>query len=178
MSNKHQKQAVIYCRVSDTKQVRDGDGLNSQETRYREFARRKNYTVAAVFKDDITGKLVDRPGMKAMLAFIRQHRAQGVVVIIDDISRLARGLQAHIELRSAITRAGGTLESPSIEFGEDADSLLVEHLLASVSQHHRQKNGEQTKEPHDGARPQRLLGFPSPDGLYLRQIQTRQDFGP
>ncbi len=145
MVGKQQKQAVIYCRVSDTKQVRDGDGLNSQETRCREFAKRKNYVVTAVFKDDITGKLVDRPGMKAMLAFIRKNRAHGIVVIIDDISRLARGLQAHLELRGAITKAGGTLESPSIEFGEDADSILVEHLLASVSQHHRQKNGEQTK---------------------------------
>jgi len=37
------------------------------------------------------------------------------------------------------------LESPSIEFGEDSDSILVEHLLASVSQHQRQKNGEQTR---------------------------------
>ena len=40
--------------------------------------------------------------------------------------------------------AGGVLVSPSIEFGEDSDSQLVENLLASVSQHQRQKNGEQT----------------------------------
>ncbi|GEM_PF-3397314 len=33
MSEKGQKQAVIYCRVSNAKQVREGDGLNSQETR-------------------------------------------------------------------------------------------------------------------------------------------------
>lgn len=39
---------------------------------------------------------------------------------------------------------GATLESPSIQFGEDSDSILVENLLASVSQHQRQKNGEQT----------------------------------
>ena len=44
-----------------------------------------------------------------------------------------------------IANAGGFLESPSIEFGEDPDSILVENLLASVSQHQRQKNGEQTK---------------------------------
>ena len=36
------------------------------------------------------------------------------------------------------------LESPSIEFGEDSDSILVENLLASVSQHQMQKNSEQT----------------------------------
>ena len=36
-------------------------------------------------------------------------------------------------------------ESPSIEFGDDADSILRENLMASVSQHQRQKNAEQTK---------------------------------
>lgn len=35
------------------------------------------------------------------------------------------------------------MASPSIEFGEDSDSRLVENLLASVSRHHRQKNAEQ-----------------------------------
>ena len=145
MRDTNQKQAVVYCRVSSIKQTKDGDGLRSQETRCRDFAARKGYLVTDVFQDDVSGSLVDRPGMKAMLASIRKRRAHGVVVIIDDVSRLARGLQAHIELRGLIASAGGTLESPSIEFGEDPDSLLVENLLASVSQHQRQKNGEQTK---------------------------------
>ena len=145
MHDTNQKQAVVYCRVSSIKQTKDGDGLRSQETRCRDFATRKGYVVTDVFQDDVSGSLVDRPGMKAMLASIRKRRAQGVVVIIDDVSRLARGLQAHLELRGLIASAGGTLESPSIEFGEDPDSLLVENLLASVSQHQRQKNGEQTK---------------------------------
>lgn len=137
--------AVVYCRVSDAKQVRDGDGLNSQETRCREYARRKGYVVVEVYKDDISGRSTDRPAMASMLEYLRKRRTSGVVVIIDDISRLARGLAAHLELRASITRAGGILKSPSIEFGEDADSILVENLLASVSQHQRQKNGEQTK---------------------------------
>ena len=54
-------------------------------------------------------------------------------------------LEAHIQLRTSISAAGGKLVSPSIEFGEDSDSILVENLLASVSQHQRQKNAEQTK---------------------------------
>ena len=145
MRDNKQQQAVIYCRVSSIKQTKDGDGLRSQETRCRDFAARKGYTVTDVFQDDVSGSLVDRPGMKAMLASLRKRRTQGVVVVIDDVSRLARGLQAHLELRGLIAGAGGTLESPSIEFGEDPDSLLVENLLASVSQHQRQKNGEQTR---------------------------------
>jgi site-specific DNA recombinase len=50
-----------------------------------------------------------------------------------------------LQLRADIGNAGGILESPSIEFGEDSDSKLVENLLASVSQHQRQKNSEQTR---------------------------------
>ena len=145
MIQNEQKAAVIYCRVSSIKQSTAGDGIRSQETRCREFARMKGYHVVETFHDDVSGSLIDRPGMKAMLAFIRKRRAKGTVVIIDDVSRLARGLQAHLELRGAIANAGGILESPSIEFGDDSDSMLVENLLASVSQHQRQKNGEQTK---------------------------------
>ena len=37
---------------------------------------------------------------------------------------------AHFELRVKIDEAGGVLVSPSVEFGEDSDSQLVENLLA------------------------------------------------
>jgi site-specific DNA recombinase len=77
-------------------------------------------------------------------------------VLIDDISRLARSLRAHIELRMEIQHAGGVLQSPSIEFGEDSDSQLVENLLASVSQHHRQKNAEQV---YNRMRARMLAGY-------------------
>ena len=136
--------AVIYCRVSSTKQTVRGDGLGSQETRCREFAKYKDYEVVEVFRDDTSGSLTTRPGMQAMLDYLFKRRKEPHAVIIDDISRLARGLMAHFELRVKIGDAGGVLVSPSIEFGEDSDSQLVENLLASVSQHQRQKNGEQT----------------------------------
>ncbi|NOR61427.1 MAG: recombinase [Rhodobacteraceae bacterium] len=142
---KHGNNAVIYCRVSSHKQMTKGDGLGSQETRCREFAKHKGYNVDSVFLDDASGGLIDRPGMQSMLAFLRKNRSDPHVVLIDDVSRLARDLVAHITLREEISGASGILESPSIEFGEDSDSILVENLLASVSQHQRQKNGEQTK---------------------------------
>ncbi len=136
--------AVVYCRVSSPKQVKEGHGLGSQETRCREYAKFKNYDVIQVFQDEgVSGGMIDRPGMQAMLTFLRKQKKEPLAVIIDDISRLARGLEAHLELRTAIAQAGGKLESPSIEFGEDSDSRLVENLLASVSQHQRQKNAEQ-----------------------------------
>lgn len=138
--------AVIYCRVSSAKQVREGHGLSSQATRCSEFARIKGYRITETFQDEgVSGGSTQRHGMNALLAYLKKHKKEQPIVLIDDISRLARGLEAHIKLRMDISNAGGKLESPSIEFGEDSDSLLVENLLASVSQHQRQKNTEQVK---------------------------------
>lgn len=138
------RNAVIYARVSSVAQTKRGAGLESQQTRAREFAAYKNYNVVKVFEDDLSGGTAKRPGMDAMLAYLKAHRNDPHVVIIDDISRLARSVKAHIELRAAITMAGGILESPTLEFGEDADSELQEYILATVSQHQRKKNAEQT----------------------------------
>ncbi len=92
--------AVIYCRVSSNAQVKKGDGLQSQETRCREYTRHKGYGVIEVFKDEaVSGGMINRPGMQAMLKFLRKIRHKQPVVIIDDISRLARGLQAHLDHR-------------------------------------------------------------------------------
>ncbi len=140
------KCAVIYCRVSSKMQVEEGHGLESQETRCREYAQRKGYTVIKAFYEKaVSGGTLDRPSFNKMLKFVQQANIDGVVVIIDDISRFARDIEGHWALRRALKEKGGTLESPSINFGEDSDSVLIENLLASVSQHQRQKNGEQTK---------------------------------
>ena len=137
--------AVIYCRVSSSKQATKGDGLGSQETRCREYARYHGLEVVKVFQDDFSGGTINRPGMQELLQFLQKHRAKEQhVVIIDDLNRFSRDVMVHWQLRAALAEAGGKLESPSIEFGDDSDSILVENLLASVSQHQRQKNGEQT----------------------------------
>ncbi|WP_417449542.1 recombinase family protein [Kordiimonas sp.] len=138
------QKAVIYCRVSSKAQTKRGDGLGSQETRAREYARMKGYEVVKVFTDDLTGRTTARPGMKAMLSFLRKHRKDNCAVIIDDISRLARNVQAHWDLRRTILEAGGQLQSPSIEFRQDADSRMVENVLAGAAQHQSEKNAEQT----------------------------------
>lgn len=166
------KKAVIYCRVSGAKQVREGDGLASQENRCREYATYKDYNVVEVFKDDMSGKFERRPAMDRMLAFLRLHPKDSVVVIIDDISRFARNVQAHIALRETLSDAGGILESPSIEFGEDSDSRLVEHMLASVAQHQREKNAEQTSNRMKGRMMNGYSVFAAPVGYEYRKHKT------
>ncbi len=145
MTIQPQQKCVIYARVSSPKQVTQGHGLSSQETRCREYAGYKNWEVAEVFYDDITGAVVSRRGMDALLVFLKKHKREKMIVIIDDISRLGRERRAYWPLRDSIIALGSSLASPSITFGTDADSDFHEGLMVEVAQHQRGKNAEQTR---------------------------------
>ena len=158
--------AVIYCRVSSAKQVEEGHGLDSQATRCREYAKRKGYDVIRTFHEKgVSGGLMDRPSFNDLIAFIKAEPRDGIVVIIDDISRFARDIESHWTLRRTLKDIGGKLESPSITFGEDSDSVLIENLLASVSQHQRQKNREQTTNRMRARTMNGYWCFPAPPGF-------------
>jgi DNA invertase Pin-like site-specific DNA recombinase len=140
------RKAVIYCRVSDPEQVKKGHGLHSQEATCREFARYRDYEVVKVFHENLSGGITDRPVMTELLTYLRKHKqGGGFIVIIDDLSRFARGHRAHWALRDQLKEAGGILASPSVQFGEDADSALIEGMLVTMAQHQREKGAEQTK---------------------------------
>ncbi len=142
-------QTVLYTRVSDRSQIDGGSGLNSQETRGREYSKHLGIPVAKVFSDEaISGKLKDRPGMQSMLRFLKRAPA-GIryVVVIDDISRLARDVRVFFELRDAIHAAGALLESPTMKFKStrDADGNFYEGIQALGAQHYREKVAETTR---------------------------------
>ena len=166
MTETANRPTCIYARVSDAKQKVRGDGLGSQETRCREFASFRKLNVLEVFKEDYSGASASRPAMKAALAWLRKNRSAEPVIIIDDLSRLARDVVAFRKLRSDITAAGGTLESPSIVFREDSDSLRRERAgvgrAASAAEECR-------ADPQPHARPhhERLLGFPGPSRVQV-----------
>lgn len=145
MHSKNKSPAVIYARVSDHKQVTQGHGLDSQITRCKEYASHRQYEVESVFTDDITGASAKRPGFEALIRHLSMSQNGNYFVIIDDISRFARDVKTHLELRELIRKAGGILQSPKLEFGDDPDSKFRENILASSAQHFREKNAETTR---------------------------------
>lgn len=144
------KKAVIYCRVSSKSQTIRGDGLGSQETICREYARWRGYEVVDCFRDDLTGKQMDRPGVQSLLTYLRTCRKEPHIVIVDDISRLARSLRAHMDLRDEIHRLGARLESPTTQFSQSHDLGLEEGMKALFAQEQRIKNAEQTQSRRKG----------------------------
>src|SRR5438045_3072721 len=138
--------AIIYCRVSSDRQVKEGHGLDGQELRCRRYAQEHGYDVAAVFRDEgISGGMIDRPGMQAMLDFLDTNAEGGCVVVIDDIKRLARDLIGHFTLRKAIQSRGAILESPSHKFGEEPEEIFVESIMAATAELERNQNRRQVR---------------------------------
>lgn len=83
--------ALVYLRVSTTKQAAEGVGLEAQEAKCKAHAERMGWPVAEVFADEgISGKdgIENRPGLKALIA--RAKQISGAVVVIYSVSRLAR----------------------------------------------------------------------------------------
>lgn len=129
------KTAVIYCRSASWRQNETkSERLAPQRARCSEYALAKDYRVVRVFEDLGAGRHTDRPGMKALLAFIQRRRAEGVVVVVDDLARIARDVNVLMTLRAAIASAGGTIEGPSVmPAGTDPHESLEEALARNAA---------------------------------------------
>ena len=137
-----QTKAVIYCR-SATRSPTNADDQQTaaQEARCREFAKSRGYSVEHVFRDDgVSGTSESRLGLDAMLAFLQASpRASTYVVVIDDVARLSSSFSRYVSLREMIAGTGASLESPSVDFGAEAQAKLLVSLRSMVAQHLRQR---------------------------------------
>ena len=157
--------AINYLRVSDKSQKIRGDGLNSQDTKTRAHAAYLGCEIIRTFRDDISGKYTSRSGVDDMLAFLKANRKAGpYVVIVDDISRIARNIRAHWDLRDAVAASGGIMVSPNMVFRDDADSRHFENMQASSAEHFRLKNAETTKSRMIGRLMNGYWPFTAPTG--------------
>ncbi len=139
------KIAVIYARVSTSKQSTEANGLASQIHNCQEFADRKNLHVVATFSDDISGKEIERPGISELIAFLKAAPSGSCAVIVDDISRFSRNLFGHLLLSQQVEESGGVLMSPTGQFGRDHIGKYSEHIQAMSAEFFREQNAAQTR---------------------------------
>lgn len=86
--------AILYARVSDQKQVDEGDGINSQLDSARRWAERNNVTVIKEFTDKaITWARLDRKWLLDALDYLKKENYKYPKVthfICSEISRISR----------------------------------------------------------------------------------------
>ena len=105
------KKAVIYCRVSTTKQSKDWDSLQSQEDAWREYCERNNMKVVWVYKDSCTWSTADRPQLNLLFSFLKVTKEKIDYCIVKNIDRNSRwGIQVHDEIKSKLFSYGVQLK--------------------------------------------------------------------
>lgn len=141
----NEMKAVIYCRVSSTKQKLEGSGLDSQEHRCRQYALAKGYEVEAVFPDDASGggDFMNRPGMVALLSYLDAQRGKDYVIIFDDLKRFARDTEFHIKLRREFETRGARIECLNFKLDDSPEGKFVETIFAAQGELEREQNRRQ-----------------------------------
>lgn len=139
------KHALIYCRVSSTKQRLEGSGLESQEQRCRAYADEKGYDVEAVFPDDVSGggDFMRRPGMVALLSYLDAQQGKPYVVIFDDLKRFARDTEFHLKLRREFIRRGAIIECLNFRIEDTPEGKFIETVIAAQGELEREQNRRQ-----------------------------------
>lgn len=130
---------IIYARSAYRKQ-RNDDALEFQISRSRSLAKRLGLEIKAVFTDYGSGDVAVLSGMVNMLSFLRLAQPTRHVVIVDDISRLGREIEAHASLCRKLEEAGAELLTPGFAFGADSDRVFIDNILTAMAQFERDNN--------------------------------------
>lgn len=127
--------AVIYCRVSTTKQTQE-TSLERQEAELIEMAKIYRFDVVQVIHDQESGYHLDRPGIIEMLDLIKEQNID--VLLIQDETRLGRG-NAKIALLHCLFKEGIKVYSIShqgeLELSE-SDSMVL-NIVSMVEEYQR-----------------------------------------
>jgi site-specific DNA recombinase len=136
--------ALIYCRVSSDRQVKEGHGLESQELRCINYAKSKGYHVTEIFRDEgISGGLFERPEMRKLIEFLDKNISENFVIIFDDLKRFARDTIVHFQIKSELQSRGARIECLNFNFEDSPEGEFVETIFAAQAQLERQQNKRQ-----------------------------------
>ena len=94
--------AVIYCRVSTTKELQE-TSLSRQKEELMQLAKRNGFTVIDCIEEQASGYDLDRPGIIKMMDLL--HEQAFDALLIQDETRLGRG-DAKIALIHVLFKAG------------------------------------------------------------------------
>ncbi len=91
--------ALGYARVSTDEQAREGVSLDAQRSRIRAYCEAKDLELVDLLTDDgISGKTLDRPALRELVARCERGEVRNVVVVkLDRLTRRTRDLLALVD---------------------------------------------------------------------------------
>ncbi len=144
---------VIYGRVSTEEQYRSGFSLSEQmkacRTRAELLAAATGEAGSVVeFTDDLSGELLERPGLQAALDLVR--REQVAYFICLDPDRLARRLMHQLLVTDEIERNRCRLEFVQHDYQESPEGRLFYQMRGAIAEFEKAKILERTSRGQRG----------------------------
>jgi site-specific DNA recombinase len=138
------KTAIVYCRVSTSKQDQDGTSLDTQAAACIKHAESLGYKVGRVTKEVYSGaKLWDRPQLAKDRADVKAGQFQAIVCYAID--RLSRDI-AHLAIISEeCERAGARLLFVTENLDDSPQGKLMRSVQSYVAEVEREKIKERTQ---------------------------------
>ncbi len=133
------KRAVIYCRVSTDKQEIDGESLDYQEAKCRQYAELHDLDVIAVLREAKSGYI--HYSLREKLTLARQLVRDGLadVIIVFDLRRFSRNFVHSAMIFEEIESAGAEIVSVSENIDNSLTGKLIRSILAWSAESEREK---------------------------------------
>lgn len=152
--------AVIYCRVSTTKETQE-TSLERQEQELVQLAKRNQMEIVKIIKEQASGYDLDRDGILEVLEMAKEHTVQAV--LLSDDTRLGRG-NAKIALLHCILKENIKLytitDNGELQLSE-SDSMVLK-IVGIVEEYQRKLHNIKIKRGmkravENGYKPERNL---------------------
>lgn len=125
------KKALLYIRVSTTRQDLEGYSIPMQKERMIAFCKAKGWVVAGVYIDPgFSGASLDRPGMDALIA--AANEGKGDVILVYKLDRLSRSQRDVLYLLEDVFEPNG-LDFVSMQESFDTSTVYGKAMLGILS---------------------------------------------
>jgi site-specific DNA recombinase len=134
------KRAIIYCRVSTDKQEQDGESLEYQEEKCRQYAELHDIEVIEpVLKEAKSGFIhyAHREKLTFARQMLRDHMAD--MIIVWDLRRFSRNFVHSAMIFEEIESHGGEIVSVSENIDNSLTGKLIRSILAWSAESEREK---------------------------------------
>jgi site-specific DNA recombinase len=138
--------AIIYCRVSTDRQVKQGASLEVQRKACLEYCEKQGWEVIHIFMEEgESAQSLDRTELRRLTEFCQKQKHRVDVMVVHSIDRFARETLDHKILRSLLMSYGVTLRSvtqPAIDDSPEGD--LMEQILSGIAQYDNRLRARRT----------------------------------
>ncbi len=147
MDQPHKPQAIAYCRVSTTDQVKDGSSLSVQEHGCRKYIAEQGWELvhAPWMEEGESAKTTDRTRLQEMMRWCEKNKGKVDHLVVYRITRLSRNSEDFTILKLFFRKLGIGVVSVTEPVADSPAGRFMENVIAAQGQFDNETRADQSK---------------------------------